>query len=795
MSRVYVFVAIVWFGLCATAAAQQGGGTLSGVVIDRSGGVVIGAQVELIDRNGTIVGRGSAGTDGRFSLSAIAPGPHRVRVRLTPFQLVDSPVTIEAGGTTELRVVMEVAGLEEQVSVSAALSAAPSTAEATKANTPIYETPVSLQTVTRQTIDEQQAIRPKDVIKNVSGVQSAFGFGYLRDRNVIRGFETDAFPQGGSYLDGVLQFEASNSLANVERVEVLKGASALLFGRMQPGGLINYVTKRPLPRRGYAAQQQAGSFGNYRTTFDATGPVVSSGRVLYRFNAEYLDSDSFRDVTYAERLMLAPSVTVNVSDRTQFDVDVIYQDDETANDYGLPAYGTGVADVPVTRNFGEPTNRSTGTVNQQAATLSHRFNPRWSLKAKASRYAMSGHYYETAIEFLDDATGIGDRWLYDAPVSVRGYFATADLNGTIAVGNTVHALLFGTDAYRRRYREDGVYVSPCCTETGVFPTRIDIFNPIYGYDEAAVLAGQPRSFTERHDWWTGFYAQDQITLGAAGRWHVLIGGRFDHAISNRSLDEARTVTEETEDNRFSPRAGVLFEAAPWLHVFANHGRAFGGPNIGVNAADGSALPSRTSRQTEGGVKLQGWGGRASGSVVLFDLTLENIANPISIQPGAPSQLSGEARSRGLEVDATVQVTAALNLLATYTHLDATLTRDLVNQGNRLGNAAEHMGSLWAQYRFDEGLLPGLSIGGGLFAIGDRAGDRSNSFVIPGYTRLDLSASYRRPVGRSALVFQLNAENLTDERYFLSAGAEGYQQRISTMPGSPRAVLGSIRVEF
>lgn len=796
-SRVFLFFFIASLLVGSSRVnAQSPVGTATGVVVDASGAVVIGAQVELGDRNGTIIARTASGSDGRFLLRSIAPGPHTLRVSLAPFKTAQSAVTIEPGTTADVRIVLEVAGLEEAVSVvSAAPYTAPPTAASTKDATPVYETPVSLQAVTRQLIDDQQAIRPKDVVKNVSGVQTAFGFGYLRDRNIIRGFETDAFPQGGSYLDGVLQFEAVNGLANVERVEVLKGASALLFGRMQPGGLINYVTKRPLSRPAYAVQQQFGSFDNYRTTFDATGPLVQSGRVLYRFNAEYLDTDSFRDPVYAKRLLLAPSMTFRPSERTQLDVDVIYQDDETANDYGLPAYGTGIADVPIDRYFGESSNKSTTTVNQQAAALTHRLDERWSLKAKGSRYSMSGSFFETAIEYLDEESGIADRWLYDAPVSIVGYYGTADLNGTITTGNMVHTLLIGADGYNRRYREDGIYVSPCCTETGIFPTRIDIFNPVNGYDTAAVLAGQPRSFTERHDWWLGAYAQDQITLGSGGRWHLLVGGRFDHAISTRAADEARTVSQETNDNRFSPRLGVLYEVAPWVNLFTNYSRAFSGPNIGVNAADGSELPSRTARQYEAGAKMQWRGGRLTSSAAFFNLAQQNIATPVSIQPGAPYQLNGEARSLGFELDVTGQIAESLTVACTYTHLDAELTKDLTRQGNKLGNVADHMGSVWLQYRLDGAGVPGASIGGGVFAIGDRPGDNNNSFVIPGYARVDLSAAYRRRVGTSALVFQLNVENLTNQRYFLSAGAEGYQVRISTMPGSTRSVLGSVRVEF
>ena len=234
--------------------------------------------------------------EGRFSLP-VSPGRYLVRVQLAPFSPSQVPVLVASDAQPkDLRITLLVGGVEERVAVTSSVPyTPPSTASTAKAGTPTFETPISLQTVPRQLLEDQQAIRPRDALRNVSGVDSGFGFGLLRDRSIIRGFETDQFPQGGSYLDGVLQFEAINSLANVERVEVLKGASALLYGRIEPGGLIDYVTKRPQASRFNSVQQQAGSFGNWRTTIDSTGRIGDSDAVQYRANVEFFDTDSFRD--------------------------------------------------------------------------------------------------------------------------------------------------------------------------------------------------------------------------------------------------------------------------------------------------------------------------------------------------------------------------------------------------------------------------------------------------------------------------------------------------------------------
>ena len=393
--------------------------------------------------------------------------------------------------------------------------------------------------------------------------------------------------------------------------------------------------------------------------------------------------------------------------------------------------------------------------------------------------------------YFDDDVGVRrrvDRYRRSldlrCPERLRWFFATADVSGQLTTGAVRHNLLAGTDYYNRRYFEDGIFVDPFSTSNGLFPSPIDIFNPVYGYDKAAVLDGQPRASFQTSDDWMGFYAQDQLTLGAARQWHVLVGGGFDHARSRQSRNPERDTDVQTNDDTFSPRVGALYQPIPQVAVFANNARAFGGPNIGVSAVDGSALPSRTSRQSEAGVKFQLYGQRVSGSAVYFHLTKENIAQPLSVQPGSPSDVSGEARSRGFELDVLGQLSDTLSISATYpTRTDAEYTEDLRAQGNRLPNVADHMGSLWMQYRLDIAGLRGAGVAAGIFMMGDRAGDRPNSFVMPGYARVDLAGTYRFRAGQSAMVAQLNVENLFDKEYFLSADGRPLYARIGTAPWS------------
>jgi len=245
----------------------------------------------------------------------------------------------------------------------------PNATTATKTDTPIMETPVSIQVIPQQVLRDQQAIRLSDALKNVSGVQPSFAF-TNREGFTLRGFDNSAHGGGAQYRDGFRVQESILSLANAERVEVLKSPASVLFGRIEPGGLINIATKRPLASPYYALEQQFGSFDTYRTTLDATGPITQDGTLAYRLNFEYLDQDSFRDFVAIDRTFVAPSLTWQPSGRTQIDLDFIYQDEDSDIDDGIPAIGDRPAPIPIERSLSEEEVSDTNSKNYDTALRS-----------------------------------------------------------------------------------------------------------------------------------------------------------------------------------------------------------------------------------------------------------------------------------------------------------------------------------------------------------------------------------------------------------------------------------------
>ncbi len=646
---------------------------------------------------------------------------------------------------------------------------------ATKTDTPIMETPASIQVVPEEVLEDQQVIRPRDALKNVSGVYSAGGNANTQDNFIIRGFQ-----QSFIYQDGFRRnFKILPDTANLERIEVLKGPAAVLYGRIDPGGLINQVTKQPLTIPYYSLPPQFGSFDFYRTTVDATGPLAGENALLYRFNASYENTGSFRNFTDIERIFAAPVLTWNLTDRTRIRFNLEYLHSQRPFDRGVIGVDGRPLDVPQSRRF-EDTFSEVKQEDIIAGFLwSHNFHPDWTLR----------HHFK--YEFLDEdrlqgepVALLGDnrtltREVFEERSRFDTYFTAIELTGRVALGGMRHTLLIGADYYDSE--KDGR------SGFGDFPA-IDIFNPVYGLPRP-VIPLQPDLSTEE---WYGIYFQDQIDLWED--FHLLVGARYDSAESSSTFGD---FSGQDDAQEWSPRAGVVYRPLRWLALYANYAESFSAFDDFSRSFDGKSLDPETATQYEAGFKTEFWEGRLSSTLAFYNLTKKNIAAPDPDHPGFSLPI-GEAESRGVEFDLSAELTPAWSVIASYAYTDAKITKDTAGkEGRRLG-APRHGGSFWTRYQFLQGPLDGLSLGAGVFAVGTRQGDlfglADNTFQVPGYVRADLMAAYRWQIGKSTLTAQLNVENLFNREYIITAGGID-DPDLSLTPGPPRIILGSIRVEF
>lgn len=692
------------------------------------------------------------------------------------------------------------------------------TVAATRTDTPLLTTPVAVQIVPRELIEDKQILNTMEAVKNVSGVQAQPGTFY--DQYRIRGFNSGygLTYRNGLQMRGILGAE---EIAFTDRVEIVKGPSSALYGRMEPGGFVNVATKRPQDVFHAAVQQQVGNFGLARTTFDIGGPVDEEKTVLYRFMGAYDHADSFTDFDHRDNGALALFLTFRPTSNFEFNAQFEhYEKKQTAPDgsgvvpvnvqydaNGNPLAVRGVGDRPLDlpRNFSvsDPIMWSDFpyTVHRSvyAYDWTYRFDDRWKLTNNF--HYVDSRETQTALTtaFLGDERTIRRRFVFN-PLERNVLATNLNLIGDVEIGPTRHKLLAGVDwfSYVDNWGPQnyigGVPVIPALDIYA--PTRGNLATTLYSLKYQASLN---YSWRER-DRDFGVYAQDQISL-LDDRLHILLGGRWDKA----EVSQAETygfflascfpacsgypLLHLPDDPKLSPRAAVLYKLMDNVSVYGGYVRSFGQSN-GANLGTGALAVPEAAVQWEGGVKSQWLDGRVTASATYFNLRRKNVLENDPLNPGFMIAV-GEVESQGLEFDFAGQVTDNLSLIGSYTYDIATLTKDTNgNQGRRFNGVAEHVGNLWAKWDTAPHLPEGFEFGGGLYAMSWRWGNDANTWFLPGYVRFDAMAGYRTEVLGRKVAFRLNVKNLTDTKYFeySDAGTNAYY-------GAPRTFIGSVSVQF
>jgi len=670
----------------------------------------------------------------------------------------------------------------------------------TKTDTPILESPMSVQLIPKSVISDQKYSRLKDALENVSGVrpQNTLGLG---TRYIVRGFENPRIYRNGLISNAAdSYFSTEIDTANLESIEVLKGPAGMLFGRTEPGGLINLVTKQPLDTPYYSLEQQFGSYDHYRTLWDATGPIDSDKALLYRFTGSFQDVGSFRDFVSSDRKMFNPSFTWRASERTELKLDVEGFEQNFQGNLGIPAVGNRPARIPIRRSFGDPNEPRDSVSKVHVGTeLTHKFNEDWMVRNRFLSSFLHGNDTYLLPMSLDADGRTLHRNVFAQSSEQESYATNLDVLGKFNIGQTKHNVLMGFDYLRSNTNY---------TLSGQFffhdpRMDIDIFNPQYGVDQQLILQTARNvpfpNFNVFKSEWYGVYFQDDIAI--FDKLHILGGGRHDWAARGRgnatNFDSAGDNTQMVHNNKFSPRVGLLYEVLPTLSVYGNWTNTFSA----YPAINGSGEPVKpqTSEQFEAGLKGALPEGQLSWTLAYYHLTKENILTPDRSTPDPnDSAPIGQARSQGLELDVAGEIAEGLNLIGSYAYTDTRIIKDgFGNEGNRLTNVPEHSGSAWLKYDFKHlATLTGLQLGIGAYAAGQRQGNNENTFQLPGYARLDALLGYKWKVGKSLLTTQLNIRNLLDKTYYDSTDpVNNADPTLSIYPGAPLSFYGTVKVEF
>lgn len=654
----------------------------------------------------------------------------------------------------------------------------PNATTGTRTDTPIRDTPFSIQVVPQQILRDQQVQRVTDALRNVPGVQSEQsprsvfefytirGFGGFSRNIAINGLQEGQF--GGVAL----------GVGNIERIEVLKGPGGALFSQGTPGGTINVITKQPLSTPFYNVEASFGSFNTYSGLIDLSGPLDEKKNVLYRFNAYGFSSDTFVDNFDIKRYSFAPAISVRLDEKTQLTLQAEYNTFEQPNDRGLPAQGTVLSNrngkLPISRYLGEPSIDSVKlTTTRIGYNLEHRFDKNWQIRnafrASLRKQPQNSLFYD---ELQEDERTLNRGVFIARDQEGENYILNTDVVGDFKTGSINHKLLLGFDLSTNSDRP-GTY-----RERSLSP--IDIFNPVYSRNNVGPVIDEFTPSSTVTDVY-GIYLQDQITL--VDNLKLLLGGRFDW-VEQRLKDGSGAVTSSQNDSAFSPRVGIVYQPIAPISLYANYSRSF--RQVIGTALDNSLFEPERSTQYEVGVKAD-LSDRLAATLAYFDITRSNLLteNPNDLS-GNSSIPTGEQKSQGIELEITGEILPGWNIVAGYAYTDARVTQDTNFQDNQLNNSAKHGFNVWTTYEIQRGSLQGLGFGVGMFYVGERQGNLSNTFTLPSYLRTDAAVFYNQGPFRAAV----NIKNLFDTRYFETAS-----NILSVFPGEPLTVVGSVSWRF
>ncbi|MBY6241991.1 TonB-dependent siderophore receptor [Methylosinus sp. Sm6] len=695
---------------------------------------------------------------------------------------------------------------------------------ATKTDTPIRETPVSVNVVPKQVIVDQAITNLTDALENVPGVRS--NNNELEGHNFkIRGFQSIYIYRNNLAIPGGESNPSGFDTANIERIEVLKGPASVLFGRGEPGGLINIITKEPLAQPRFVVEQQIGSYDHYRTTWDVSTPVDAVPGLAYRVSGAYQNNGSFRQFQGGERVLIAPVISYRPTEWTDFTFDAQYLGQRAQSDIGMPTIGSAPANLPLSRSFQEPNDPRD---HIESFNIGYRFRQNLDENWKFTNrfhYAATPTSEKTMITMfcgfpycvnsdMRTLPRIGEyQWLSGRTISTN-----LDLEGKFATFEAKHDFLMGLDYFNGQY--DYFF-----GDSGSAPS-IDIYNPVYGISPATYWAAKVGVGYKGHSselrQQKGFYVQDHVKF-LDDKAHLLLGARYDVAEVTRGAvdsfggDYSASVAAATAaryrattrvDTAWSPRAGLVYDVLPQASVYGSYSQSFGANNgFDVNGAN---LGPQRGYQWEVGAKAEPLDGLTA-TLALFQITRSGIPTRDYSSPDPTAQkLAGLQRSRGVELDVVGRVSDRWTVIANYAYLDAKVIADAPKNPldpfgyagtsglylNHLDNAPRHSGKIFLTYDFGEGGL-GLRVGGGVTAATHAWGDKQNTFLIPGWARLDAFASYTTLYEGHKVTAQINLRNITNTRYYASVDNlfNYYNPPLSAIPAPPFTAIGSLRFEW
>lgn len=737
-------IPIVW--ACCTFSALAQTGMLKGKITTTDGKPAAEVSIVVKDAGKIVI----SGPDGSFVVRNIHPGNYTLIVSHTGLATLTKEVKVTGDNTPELSISLkETARQLDEVIVQSRRTANNKAISIGKAAIPAMDLPQAISVINHSILENQQVQRLSDILRNVNGVYLASTRGATQENFSARGY---SITSNNLFKDGVrINSGAIPETSSLERVEVLKGSSAVLFGNVAPGGIVNMVTKQPKFKAGGEMAVRTGSFGLLKPSFDFFGPL--SKTVAFRINGTYETESSYRDIPHSTRYYINPSMLFQFGEKTELLVQGDYLKHEFTPDFGIGTINnTIIPDVPRSAFFGAPWQYAKTHQSGATATLKHALNKVWQLNSSVSYQNYNRDYYSTErIQAL--ANGDWYRPLNRAKNTERYYTAQVNVSGKFKTGTIEHMLLTGIDIDQYDTKAT-TYNQPVVYDTInlLYPDKYIARTDIPAARETRLVTTPTVRF--------GAYIQDLITVSC--KLKILAGLRWSiqdakAATTTDLLTGAATQGSVKTDKAFSPRAGIVYQPTKHTSLFASYANSFS-VNSGTDVY-GNALAPSIIDQYELGIKTDWFSGALMANFTLYKIINNNLAQTAlfaadGITPNSNTSLkalTGQTTSDGVEIDINSHPAKGLDVTMGYSYnfIRYTKTPDAKGnfiEGERLQNSVGSTANASIFYNYN-----GWKLGGTLFYTGSRTAGFNNTkgqaqnynrqFTVSDFTTIDISVGY------------------------------------------------------
>lgn len=829
-----LFSVLMFYCFSLTTVFAQQTTEVRGLVTDENKQPLIGVDVVL---EGTSIGV-STNDKGFYELRNVPVGKQTIVFSYLGFQTlkIRTDVAPNPSGThahLDVQLSEELTALQEVEVIGRKESSYKNTNSfiGTKTASALKEVPQSVGYVTKELILDQGATTVNEVVKNISGVNQNSSYNDFS----IRGFRATGNRNSGNLLNGMraqTSLWKQSSLANIERVEVIKGPASALFGNAAPGGVINRVTKKPLFENKNSITVGVGSWNTLKTYGDFTGPLNPKKTLLYRLNLGYEKTDSFRDLQGSESIIAAPSFSYIPNEKTHINIDFVYQNFNGKIDRGqsVPADGN-VYSTPISRSLSAANDFLKENTLNTTIALTHKFSDHISLNAIYLNSSYSEDMLEhTQANLYYKQIGNGaNAFRYADPNKVmmtanqrKRYFANNSFNTyfnfNFNTGILKHKLLVGYDYFiseqkagsssisaqgylsKDKTKVVNTYTTTANVLAGSVQTPttnvpvFDLYDPIAGnaYKDISKYIWKQNTLNPYEEYSHGVYVQEQIDISIV---KLLIGLRQEWFTETLNKETTKEISRQT--SAFIPRVGLVVEASENINLYSTWVKGFQPQGANIQSDPdryGGPFDYMKSELYEVGLKTEWFNKRLSATLAIFKITQENSLEQSPKAGKADWRVPVDEESNGFELDIAGQILPNFSVVANYAYTDARIVK-LKEEGAikdlnvQRPSTPRHAANLWTKYIFENGSLKGLGAGIGVSYASERLGQvgrRATAASYPDYTLLNAVLYYKV----KDVQLQLNVNNVLNRTYWIS----GYDN-LRNFPGAPRNINASVTYRF